>query len=125
MLLGHSLGGIACVDLLVYEEDLQDKVPLLVTVGSQAPFLYELNALPSRAYGEELPKHFVQRWVNIYDPRDFLSYKIEGLFTAETEAPPTFQDEEVDNRLRFPDSHGGYWANEATWKVVARELAQL
>ena len=79
-LLGHSLGGIACVDLLVYENI--PEVRLLVTVGSQAPILYELNALPSLAYGDPLPEHFVRRWLNVYDPRDFLSYKTDGVFTA-------------------------------------------
>jgi alpha-beta hydrolase superfamily lysophospholipase len=36
VLLGHSLGGVACVDLLA-TTDLP-RVELLVTVGSQAPF---------------------------------------------------------------------------------------
>ena len=123
VLLGHSLGGVACVDLLVREA--LPAVALLVTVGSQAPFLYELNALPSLEYGAPLPGHFVKQWVNIYDPRDFLSYKTEGVFTAKTEAVTAFLDEEVDNGLRFPDAHSGYWANEATWRVVARELSKL
>jgi hypothetical protein len=39
VLLGHSLGGIACVDLLV--EASLPQVRLLVTVGSQAPFFYQ------------------------------------------------------------------------------------
>ena len=63
LLVAHSLGGIACVDLLA-RKDLP-KVKLLVTVGSQAYFLYEINALPSRKWGEKLPCHFPS-WLNIY-----------------------------------------------------------
>ena len=46
VLLGHSLGGVACVDLLAREE--LPRVASLITVGSQAPFFYELGA--SRAW---------------------------------------------------------------------------
>lgn len=123
VLLGHSLGGIACVDLIATKQ--LPNVPLLVTVGSQAPLLYEINALPTLAYGDPLPDHFVDRWVNVFDPRDFLSYLTQGVFTAETKARTTFRDVEVDNGLRFPESHSGYWANPATWAAVAEEIARL
>jgi hypothetical protein len=73
VLLAHSLGGIACVDLLI-KEDLRDKVTGLITVGSQAPFFYEIGALQTLPYGKPLPDHFPSRWLNIYDLRDFLSY---------------------------------------------------
>jgi hypothetical protein len=127
VLLGHSLGGIACVDLLV--KCHLPQVSLLVTVGSQAPLFYEINALPSLKYGEPLPGTFARRWVNIYDPRDFLSYKLthEGkyVFVTDADHPTTFADYPVNNHLKFPAAHGGYWANEATWEVVAQELAAL
>jgi len=127
VLLGHSLGGIACVDLLV--EASLPQVRLLVTVGSQAPFFYEINALPSLKYGDPLPSTFVKRWVNIYDPSDFLSYKLihEGacVFQHESDGASEFADYPLDNRLKFPDAHSGYWANKATWKVVVGELASL
>jgi hypothetical protein len=42
----HSLGGIAMVDLLAME-DLSAKVKGLVTIGTQAGFLYEIDALRS------------------------------------------------------------------------------
>jgi hypothetical protein len=122
VLLGHSLGGIACVDLLVLEAF--PSVPLLVTVGSQAPFLYELNALSSLEFGTPLPGHFVKRWVNIYDPSDFLSYKAEGVFNL-TNSSTELLDEKVNNGMNFPHSHGGYWANAATWQILAREIARL
>ncbi|NER96139.1 MAG: hypothetical protein F6J86_20230, partial [Symploca sp. SIO1B1] len=100
VLLAHSLGGIACVDLLVQESLPQ--VKLLVTVGSQAPFLYEINALHSLPYGEPLPDYFPD-WLNIYDLRDFLSYIGANVF------PNKVQDILVDNQQPFARSHSAYW----------------
>ena len=120
VLLGHSLGGIACVDLLVIEP--LPEVGLLITVGSQAPFLYECNALRSLRRGDSLPPTFVRRWVNIYDPRDFLSYTGQGVFPAAPGGPPPVADRLVDNGLAFPDSHGGYWDNPQTWAAIAPEI---
>jgi hypothetical protein len=112
VILAHSLGGIACVDLLVAEPlDIQ----LLVTVGSQAPFLYEINALQSLNYGEPLPAHFA-KWLNIYDLRDFLSYKGGKIFSGKVTDVP------VDNRQAFPVSHSAYWENDDVWDVIAKEL---
>ena len=81
VLLAHSLGGIACVDLLVEqilkEEEVIQKVELLITVGSQAPYFYEVNALQSLEFNSDrnqrLPKGFPE-WLNIYDLQDLLSY---------------------------------------------------
>ena len=114
VLLAHSLGGIACVDLLI-EEDLRDRVKLLITAGSQAPFLYEIDALQTLNFGESLPKHF-PKWLNIYDLRDFLSYVGEGVF------PERVVDVKVDNRQPFPEAHGAYWANAETWDAIAKVL---
>jgi len=112
VLLAHSLGGIACVDLLVAEAL---DVKLLITVGSQAPFLYEINALQSLPYGQPLPPHF-PRWLNIYDLRDFLSYKGAAIF------PGRVKDVKVDNKEPFHWSHSAYWSNDNVWKAIAEEL---
>ncbi|MBW4677903.1 MAG: alpha/beta hydrolase [Desmonostoc geniculatum HA4340-LM1] len=113
VLIAHSLGGIACVDLLVQQQLSQ--VQLLVTVGSQAPFLYEINALYSLEYGQLLPEHFPQ-WLNIYDLRDFLSYVGNRIF------PDRVQDVAVDSRQPFPRSHGAYWTNAKTWEAIISRL---
>jgi hypothetical protein len=115
VLLAHSLGGIACVDLLI-EEDLRDRVKLLITVGSQAPFLYEIDALSSLSFGEPLPEHFPQ-WLNIYDLRDFLSYVGGGVF------PGKVKDMQVDNKQPFPASHSAYWTNQETWEAIVESIA--
>jgi hypothetical protein len=109
VLLSHSLGGIACVDLLV--ERPLPQVELLVTVGCQAPFLYEIGALSSLEFGHPLPSHFPS-WLNIYDLRDFLSYVGAGVF------PDRVQDILVDSRLPFPQAHSGYWTNPTTWSAI-------
>ncbi len=113
VLLAHSLGGIACVDLLVQHPLPQ--VKLLITAGSQAPFLYEINALYSLEYGEPLPDYFPS-WVNIYDLRDFLSYIGSNVF------PNKVQDVLVDSKQPFPRSHGAYWTNQAMWKAIIPRL---
>ncbi|NEQ82339.1 MAG: hypothetical protein F6K26_19415, partial [Moorea sp. SIO2I5] len=113
VILAHSLGGIACVDLLVTQPMAQ--VTLLITVGSQAPFLYEINALYSLEFGQPLPDFFPE-WLNIYDLRDFLSYIGANLF------PNKVQDILVDSKQPFPQAHSAYWTNPATWKAIIPRL---
>lgn len=111
-LLAHSLGGVACVDLLATET-----LPVLqlITVGSQAPFLYEINALPSLPFGEPLPAS-VPSWLNVYDPRDFLSYIGASVF------PGRVVDHQVNNRQAFPASHSAYWWNPQAWEAILSTL---
>lgn len=109
-LVAHSLGGIACVDLLM-QQDLP-KVDQLITVGSQAPFFHELGALVSLPPGGRPPRHFTQRWLNLYDPRDLLSFRAAAVF------PDHASDQEVDNGQPFPLSHSAYWSNPKVWEAV-------
>ncbi|MGW4054275.1 hypothetical protein ACWENA_25970 [Streptomyces sp. NPDC004779] len=113
VLLAHSLGGIASLDLLV--ERALPEVELLVTVGSQAPFLYELGALPSLEHGRPLPDR-VPRWINVYDPRDLLGYIGSGVF------PGRVEDVAVDGRQPFPLAHSAYWGNPELYRLLAAEL---
>ena len=112
VILAHSLGGIAVVDLLI-AEDHSDKVAGLVTVGSQAPFLYEINALVKLPCGSPLPGHF-PKWLNCWDPNDFLSYVGAGVFGTRR-----VTDHMVQSGLSFPDSHSAYWDNDAVWQRIA------
>jgi hypothetical protein len=119
VLLAHSLGGVACVDLLALEKLPQ--IVLLVTVGCQAPFFYEIGALQSLEFADvpperRLPDHFPQ-WLNFYDLRDFLSYVGQPVFGQNRVV-----DFQIDSRLPFPDSHGGYFSNAEVW---ARTVASL
>lgn len=111
--LAHSLGGVASVDLLVMETL---PVQHLITVGSQAPFLYEINALQTLPFGSPLPAS-LPPWLNIYDLRDFLSYVGSGVF------PGRVVDLRVDNRQVFPASHSAYWWNADVWDGVISTLS--
>jgi len=113
VLLTHSLGGVASVDLLVKQH--LTKVALLITVGSQAPYLHEKNCLYSLEHDEQLPNHF-PKWLNIYDSRDFLSYIGATVF------PNQVEDVEVNNKQPFPQSHSAYWENQETWDAIALRL---
>jgi len=115
ILLAHSLGGIACVDLLISEN--LPKVKLLVTVGSQAPYLYEIDALWSLRPGVALPKHFSCKWLNIYDPNDFLSYKCEAVFGSDR-----VTDKIVASGQPFPESHSAYFRSDDVWDLIAGAL---
>ena len=113
VLLTHSLGGIAALDLLATKS--LPAVRLLVTVGSQAPFLYEIGALWSLGHDDPLPAH-VPAWLNVYDQRDLLSYVGARLF------PGRVEDVEVKNGQPFPQSHSAYWANPKVWDAIVSRL---
>ncbi|WP_147420038.1 hypothetical protein [Streptomyces sp. WM6372] len=108
--IAHSLGGVACVDLLVRER--LERVDQLITVGSQAPYFYEIGALVSLEHPETLPPGFPAKWLNIYDGRDLLSYQAAQVF------PGRADDHRVDNRQPFPWAHTTYWSNPDVWNAV-------
>lgn len=122
ILIGHSLGGIACVDLLLLDPKIRSRIGLLVTVGSQSPALYELNALVSQAYDPnfKLPSDF-PRWLNLYDINDFLSYVGRSVFPGHNGAP-FIEDVEISSRQPFPKSHSAYWVEERTWEAIFERL---
>lgn len=113
VVLAHSLGGIISVDLLAGEP--MPEVKLLITAGSQSPFLYEVDALHALRFGEALPAAF-PRWINLYDPNDFLSYIAEGIF------PGRVRDVEIVSRQPFPRAHSTYWSTPATWDAIVPAL---
>lgn len=110
ILLTHSLGGIACVDLLATQALPQ--VSGLITVGSQAPLLHEIGALYSLESQKSLPQHF-PKWLNIYDRNDFLSYVAKPVFTNEN-----ISDLRVESGQPFPHSHSAYWTNRKVWTAI-------
>ena len=101
VVLAHSLGGIACLDLAI--EQRLAGIARLVTVGSQGPLLYELDALTSLRASQRPPD--LPPWTNFYDPRDPLAFVGEALF------PGQVHDVLVDNGRPFPWSHTGYFDN--------------
>lgn len=121
-IVAHSLGGIACVDLLVQEH--LPKVKQLVTVGSQAPLLYELGALASLAPNEYLPEHFPKHWVNVYDRHDVLSYLAAPIFGAQS-TKRCVVDMPVDSGQPFPEAHSAYWSTPDFWSRLLKVMLPL
>ncbi|MEU3935832.1 hypothetical protein AB0E85_27910 [Streptomyces sp. NPDC029044] len=112
-LVGHSLGGIIALDALISAPLPQ--VRLLVTAGSQGPFLYESGSLPSLEHPAPLPPH-VPAWLNLYDPRDLLGHVGAGLF------PDRVTDVAVDSGQPFPAAHSAYWTNPAVYRHIVDRL---
>jgi hypothetical protein len=116
VVLAHSLGGVAAVDALV-QNDFSDRVKALVTVGSQSPFFYEINALVSLPFGQPMPAHFPRKWLNIWDPNDFLSFLAKGVFPD-----GGVEDFEAESGVPFPDAHSAYWDQAAVWEKMGSVL---
>jgi hypothetical protein len=109
VVIAHSLGGIACVDLFAGPNP--PKIRALITAGSQAPFFYEINALSARTFGKPLPDAFPQ-WLNFYDLNDPLSYVGAGVF------PGKVRDKRIASGQPFPASHSAYWRSREMWDHV-------
>ncbi|MGW3353578.1 hypothetical protein ACWDA3_60785 [Nonomuraea rubra] len=112
VVIGHSLGGIALVDLLAMRAPV-DELRLLVTAGSQAPFLHELGALSGLAPGASLPAGFPD-WLNIFDRQDVLAFRAAPVFQQDSRV----RDFEVSSRQPFPVSHSAYWKLDTVYDQV-------
>lgn len=124
VLLGHSLGGVIAVDSLVECAETAAKVPVVLTAGSQAPYLYEINALSSLPFGERIPAHFPDRWVNFWSPQDLLSFLAESVFARRggCDAGRHIEDVRVDCREPFHWSHSAYFKRAEFISGLTREL---
>ncbi|MDH6132294.1 hypothetical protein P3T37_001679 [Kitasatospora sp. MAA4] len=122
VLLGHSLGGVALVDLLALRcaqgEPLAG-VELLVTVGSQAPLLYELGASVGLEPGRPLPSAF-PLWLNIYDRQDLLAYLAAPVFPGHQHVA----DHEVSSGQPFPTCHSAYWKLPGVYQRIAKAIGE-
>ncbi|MFB9718019.1 hypothetical protein [Planobispora longispora] len=115
VLLGHSLGGIAAVDLLA-GRTMDPRVKLLVTVGSQAPLLYLMDALDTLTYrAEGISTRPFTPWLNIYDPSDLLSFLAGPVWPGES----GIADERVDSGASVFAAHSAYWGNPRVYDLIA------
>ncbi len=119
ILFGHSLGGVAAVDLVTdpawKAEDL--RLDLLVTAGSQSPWLYLLGGLAYLA--PDTPGMLPAPWLNFWDERDLLSFCSERVFAG---LGARIIDREVESGEPFPASHSAYFANPDVYGAIRAEL---
>lgn len=118
VLLAHSLGGVACIDLLVEQE--RPFIKGVITAGSQAPFLYEIGALSTLERHKPIPSH-MPPWLNFYDKNDLLSFLAVPLMKSENRVT----DVEMRSGLPFPASHSAYWTNPKMWEACADFIGNL
>ena len=111
--LGHSLGGVILVDLLTQPDALS--VARLVTVGSQSPLFYAIDALDRirRKDGGPDPAPFTP-WLNVYDRADILSFVAGRVFPG----LDNVKDEEIDSRVPFPSAHSAYFHQPRTFELM-------
>jgi hypothetical protein len=118
--LAHSLGGVACFELMVEARRNGAKglsgVRGLITAGSQAPLLYEFDALQTLDKGDVLPSGF-PRWLNLYDENDLLSYRANRLFDVKA-------DKQIDSMLPPLEAHSAYWNLDETWKAIGELISE-
>lgn len=108
-LIAHSLGGIACFDLLAHGR--LPTVQTLVTVGTQVAYLRQIDALPGLRRDGALPP--LPEWVNVYDRQDALSFPAQPAFGA------AVRDERLDSGLPFPLAHNAYFRNDSFYRLLA------
>jgi hypothetical protein len=108
---GHSLGGIILVDLLTQEQ--APVVDQLITVGSQSPLFFAIDALDRLRPGQQTPLPFTP-WLNIYNRNDLLSFLATGVFPG----VDGITDVEVDAGVPFPESHSAYWQLDDVFELI-------
>jgi hypothetical protein len=108
---GHSLGGIILVDLLTQEQ--APVVDRLITVGSQSPLFFAIDALDRLRPEQQTPLPFTP-WLNIYNRNDLLSFLATGVFPGVDD----ITDVEVDAGVPFPESHSAYWQLDDVFELI-------
>jgi hypothetical protein len=108
---GHSLGGVMLVDLLCRND--HPHVKLLVTVGSQSPMFFVMDALEQLRPGTRHDEPFWP-WLNLYSRTDLLSFYAHDVFPF-----PHVVDKAIDIRAPFPQAHSAYWRTQQTYSVIA------
>jgi hypothetical protein len=81
IVIGHSMGGVILCDIVThYGKDIP--IDVLITVGSQFPLFADLKMFPGVDPADRpVPRpDNVKRWINIFDPHDFLGYPGSHIF---------------------------------------------
>lgn len=113
VVVGHSLGGVAMVDLMA--EQPEPNVKIVVTLGSQAPLLYTLDGL--EGFSDGRPPF--APWINVWDQDDLLSFVAGPVFEPRPGATQPIIDVEAASKTLMPEAHSFYWQPEgAAWSAI-------
>jgi hypothetical protein len=113
VVLGHSLGGIVLVDLLT--QDSPPHIDAIVTVGSQSPLFYAIDALDRMRRHDDGPQpRPFSPWLNIYDRADILSFVAARVFPGDRR----IRDEEIASGVPFPSSHSAYFHQPQVFELI-------
>lgn len=119
IVVAHSMGGIVMCDIVSYfRPDLN--VDFLVTVGSQFPLFADLCMFPGldqSALPIARPRN-VKKWLNIYDPSDFLGFAAEQLFEGIIDVPY------ASGKIGI-GSHADYFKLPSFYECMARSFTPL
>ena len=92
------------------------EIAQLVTVGSQAPAVYLIDALHILEAGPDgrptTPPH--TPWLNIYNREDLLSFCAKRVFSGYD----GITDVAVDAGVPFPASHSAYFSVDSTFEAI-------
>jgi len=125
VIIAHSLGGVIAYDYAA-DPAFIDRPPidLLVTIGSQVALFAEYGLFQgSTSPAESGPlahrpvykaPRLRGRWLNFYDPADFLSFPIGRVFPGAAES-----DQVCTSGKPFPASHSAYWDNNQLYEAIA------
>jgi hypothetical protein len=100
------------IDLLSQSE--APVVDRLVTVGSQSPLFFAIDALEVLRF-KDRQHHPFTPWLNIFDRNDLLSFCAERIF-GDTKR---IYDQEVSSGVPFPESHSAYWRLDEVYSMIA------
>ncbi|HYM82546.1 MAG TPA: hypothetical protein VEY67_00135, partial [Candidatus Dormibacteraeota bacterium] len=136
--IGLSLGGIILVDTLTKRaaaaaaasataatEPPAVPVDLLVTVGSQSPFLLACDALGELRRGGPRPLRPFVPWLNVWNPDDYLSYPAGPIFGDAVRPRAALRDVLGRDGSAFPAVHGRYWDDDTTFAAIADMLGDV
>ena len=119
IVVGHSMGGVILCDIVTcYGKHVP--IDVVVTVGSQFPLFADLMMFPGvDAQRRPVPKpENVGKWINIFDPHDFLGYPASHIFSDVT-------DYNLPTYSIGGSAHRNYFNRRSFYFQLARRLSGL
>lgn len=115
----HSLGGLAMFDLVV-AEDKPLHVSTLVTFGSQAPFFHAMaprsTILPEYEGSVLTLPPTIGRWLNLWEPLDFLAFVAKRMFRLSDGTCP-------EDRMVPYERSSKVWTHSVYWERPELDVA--